>query len=40
MQTLAARPVPTALPRAGEVLARHGAFGRRWLEAMWDGDPL
>lgn len=40
MQTLAARPVPTALPRADEVVARHGAFGRRWLEAMWDGDPL
>lgn len=37
MQTLT---VPTALPRTDEVLARHGAFGQRWLEAMWDGDPL
>lgn len=31
---------PTALVNADLAVARHGALGRRWLDAMWDGDPL
>lgn len=31
---------PTALPGADAAVARHGAFGRLWLEGMWLGDPL
>lgn len=31
---------PTALPGTEEAVARFGAFGRTWLEAMWRGDPL
>ena len=34
------KPVPTALPNAGAAVARHGEFGRLWLEGMWSGDPL
>lgn len=33
-------PVPTALPGAEAAVERFGAFGRRWLEGMWEGDPL
>lgn len=29
-----------ALVNADPAVARHGALGRRWLDAMWDGDPL
>lgn len=36
----AAGSVPTALRRVDEAVARHGALGRRWLDAMWAGDPL
>lgn len=31
---------PTALRRTAEAVARHGALGQRWLDAMWVGDPL
>lgn len=31
--------VPTGLPGVAQVLERHGAHGRRWLDGMWQGDP-
>jgi hypothetical protein len=31
---------PTSLVNADLAVARHGALGQRWLDAMWDGDPL
>jgi len=35
-----ANPVPTALRCTELAVARHGEFGRRWLEGMTRGDPL
>lgn len=40
MAVQAASSVPTALRNAEVALARHGAFGRAWLDGMWRGDPL
>ncbi|WP_354698039.1 hypothetical protein DSM112329_03701 [Paraconexibacter sp. AEG42_29] len=40
LDSLTDRTVPTALPQVDVVLARHGARGQRWLDAMWQGDPL
>lgn len=31
---------PTSLVNADLAVARHGALGQRWIDAMWDGDPL
>lgn len=31
---------PTALRNADTAATRYGDFGRRWLDAMWLGDPL
>lgn len=33
-------PFPTALINAEEAIARHGDFGRLWIDGMWRGDPL
>jgi hypothetical protein len=40
MVTHALPVAPAAVPNAEQALARHGAFGRRWLEGLWRGDPL
>jgi hypothetical protein len=40
MPAQAASPVPTALRSTEIAVARHGEFGRRWLEGMTRGDPL
>jgi hypothetical protein len=40
MPVQAASPVPTALRSTETTVARHGDFGRRWLEGMTRGDPL
>ncbi len=31
---------PSALRNDERAVARHGAFGRAWLDGMWRGDPL
>jgi hypothetical protein len=40
MPVRVASPVPTALRRTELAVARHGEFGRQWLEGMRRGDPL
>jgi hypothetical protein len=40
MTVQAPSPVPTAIPNAEQALARHGDFGRLWLDGLWRGDPL
>jgi hypothetical protein len=40
MATQVASPVPTALRNAELAVARHGTFGRLWLDGMSRGDPL
>jgi hypothetical protein len=40
MATQAPTAPPTTLPNADEALARHGSFGRLWLDGLWRGDPL
>jgi hypothetical protein len=32
--------IPTAVANADEALARHGSYGRLWLDGLWRGDPL
>ena len=40
MATRSAPTVPTALRNTDLAVARHGRDGQRWLDAMWEGDPL
>ena len=40
MTVHAAPSVPTALCNVDVALDRYGAFGTRWLDGMWRGDPL
>lgn len=40
MPVQVASSVPTALRSTELAVARHGEFGRRWLEGMTRGDPL
>jgi hypothetical protein len=40
MAVQVASSVPTALRSPELAVARHGEFGRRWLESMTRGDPL
>jgi hypothetical protein len=40
MATHVAPTVPTALRNADVARSRFGVHGERWLDAMWEGDPL
>ncbi len=40
VEVLTANPIPTEVRNADLAIARHREFGRLWLDAMWDGDPL